>query len=757
MHVAGEQDDLAVGLEPAEQVLEGLDVEGPRLDGVGVGAEHPADAGVLAVELAVLLARLDHVEDPVGQRRDQLVEHGRSDHLQRRDHDEDLPTGRQGRQRDLVDHRRRGDVARWTVLARELPTGAVVESDHPVLGPVHREVPLQRRLGALRPSARQGHETSVREVPEQVGQRSERGRVRPRRPLGEQPLHVLQQLRLGAGPVRHRVVAPVLEQRVGDHRVAEHRPAEPATQHPPAPHRVEEEVVGDVVVVEDHVRRDVGQRPLHPRQVLAELRVDREAPAQPLLLLASLPAQVLVALLLRLLLRRHVEVARDPLREHHRRHHDGALGRVLVLGVHVLDVRRQHLVPVQRLVLEGFGGVGCPPRTDHVQAPEGGAPDAEVRRGELAEREQVAVTVGAGELGVDQRGPQPSSLGPVPPVGRDPRVGVGLPPGLRLVALHRCGVDGLGLVLQQQRLVDRESLQRVRQDRVSGGPDQVDAGLHDREHVQDRHVVGVDLVAAEEQLVGARVRVLVDVVAEDQVVDHGQGIGIAVQRPAARAVEDVELLQPGRRRREARQHVLLEPERQPREVVLDPVRQHPEREQVLQPVDRGARDLEVVGVERVGLEGLARRGGKLEGHLADEELRAHPQHRLVLALGEGWRPRVGLDQPLPGLQAYVAGLAQCHPHRDQARLHAAQDRAGQQQRKVHDPPLVPGWCPALGTADQPRTAVLRAARAQTGRNAGGARQAPLRPAADPSCLPTCRRGYGTRPEGTGARAVRAPQ
>ena len=60
--------------------------------------------------------------------------------------------------------------------------------------------------------------------------------------------------------VRRRVVAPALEQREDRESVAPHRPAERVTDDALAPQLTEVPVVGDVVIVEHHVRRNVRER-----------------------------------------------------------------------------------------------------------------------------------------------------------------------------------------------------------------------------------------------------------------------------------------------------------------------------------------------------------------------------------------------------------------------------------------------------------------------------------------------------------------
>ena len=75
------------------------------------------------------------------------------------------------------------------------------------------------------------------------------------------------------------------------------------------------------------------------------------------------------------------------------------------------------------------------------------------------------------------------------------------------------------------------------------GTDELLGDVHHQQHVQRGDVVGVDLVAAEEELMWSGPGILVAVVVEDQVVDHRQRIRVGVSGPAAGAVEQVEVLE----------------------------------------------------------------------------------------------------------------------------------------------------------------------------------------------------------------------
>ena len=96
--------------------------------------------------------------------------------------------------------------------------------------------------------------------------------------------------------------------------------------------------------------------------------------------------------------------------------------------------------------------------------------------------------------------------------------------------------------------------------------DQTLAQIDEHVHVAAADVVRIDLVAAEEQLVRALVRVLVRVrilvrLLAHQVVDPHHRVERFVVDAAARAEDDVQIGDLGRRQREARQRVLLEAER----------------------------------------------------------------------------------------------------------------------------------------------------------------------------------------------------
>ena len=103
-------------------------------------------------------------------------------------------------------------------------------------------------------------------------QRAQRGRVR----LVAGRVGAVEQVEHGLARARalehFRHVAPVLAQRIGHQRVLRHAQAERMAVQRLAGVARHVPVVGDLVVVADHVAGDVGQHPAHVLQVLAEQR-----------------------------------------------------------------------------------------------------------------------------------------------------------------------------------------------------------------------------------------------------------------------------------------------------------------------------------------------------------------------------------------------------------------------------------------------------------------------------------------------------
>ena len=59
--------------------------------------------------------------------------------------------------------------------------------------------------------------------------------------------------------ILHRIVAPVLKQRIRDEAIANHGPAQWVREHSIAPHRIQVPIVSDLVIVEHHVGGYVGE------------------------------------------------------------------------------------------------------------------------------------------------------------------------------------------------------------------------------------------------------------------------------------------------------------------------------------------------------------------------------------------------------------------------------------------------------------------------------------------------------------------
>ena len=127
-------------------------------------------------------------------------------------------------------------------------------------------------------------------------QLAQRGRIRlVAGRIGGAVEQVEQGLARGALPSNtFRHVAPVLAQRIGHQRVLRHAQAERVAVQRLAGVARHVPVVGDLVVVEDHVARDVGQHPAHVLEVLAEqreLRCASRSMPKSVALLGALPNQ----------------------------------------------------------------------------------------------------------------------------------------------------------------------------------------------------------------------------------------------------------------------------------------------------------------------------------------------------------------------------------------------------------------------------------------------------------------------------------
>ncbi len=80
----------------------------------------------------------------------------------------------------------------------------------------------------------------------------------------------INQLTLGTGRPSTRIVAPRLHERQRHHAVANDVDTQWTCENLFAPLATEVPIVGDVVIVRDHIGRDVRQSPPHTRQPIAE-------------------------------------------------------------------------------------------------------------------------------------------------------------------------------------------------------------------------------------------------------------------------------------------------------------------------------------------------------------------------------------------------------------------------------------------------------------------------------------------------------
>ena len=555
---------------------------------------------------------------------------------------------------------------------------------------VDGEVPVDRRVDGA--EAADAVVDVVLIVAEQHRQALERSLRRPDRGAGGEQLGG-PGAQLGGQPavVAQRVVAPVLEQGVGEHAVVEDRETERRVEHAIAPGRRDEHVVGDLVVVEHHVARDVGERPLHLGQTGDEVDVDLVALAQVALAILLGLGRVLGLLVRRPLVRLGQRVGR----------------RVQVLGHQLGELGSREVDPAlrgqlrgERQRLPGVLGVrgvdvGDERRHADLVAPAGVAPRQQVERGELTERDDVVGPVLAGEL--------PRTLGDIEAtsgrkgVGPDGQVPVGdRDAGILHVGVVRLGgIDRVGVVGGNGALHDvgdEGVLDRGAEDRVVrvGGADQLDGEVDQPDHHHRVDVVGVDLIAAEDQLVRARARILH--VVGDVVVDVGEGVGVAAARQPARAVEDAQIGQLRGARGEAREHVGLVAEGEvgvPVGRLLGRhVAQHVQRRQIVGPA--AGDDRHVVGVEGVGLQALARGLGDAHADEAEVQLVPEPPRVLGGARQERCGVRCG-GNALVHDEGDLRRLAQGKPDADQVGVHPPEDRPSEQEGECHERSPRPSW------------------------------------------------------------------
>ncbi len=280
------------------------------------------------------------------------------------------------------------------------------------------------------------------------------------------------------------------------------------------------------------------------------------------------------------------------------------------------------------------------------RAPHARAPDREVHRGEIAEAEQVARGGGRREAGHRAHEALAEQRREVREVGVD-RVGVG----------------------ERHPLAGAEEVGR-------------EAGQHREQARAD--LVGVDLVTREEELLRALAGVLER--AGDAVVQPGERVEARPVPLAAARVREPDAVDGGRRRDERRQAfagAVAERELARRgRVDARQARAGLVGEELLVAQPRVA-DLEVVADDRAGSECH----GRLRGDHRDVQLlpepprgrrRARHDRRIarlhVAAGGRALRPR-------PQPQRDRHGVAQRDPHRHRARLDAADDRSGEDQRE----------------------------------------------------------------------------
>ena len=211
---------------------------------------------------------MSEVEQAEQHRTQQLVDDRRAEDRQRRDH-APAPPGRTGSgPAGTARAAPAATIAGPRDARRKRAPGATVEHLHLVFGTRHGVVPFERRVVARRdPAAGRSpwRRCPLGGIDSPVGKSScvlrQQVQLRTRRRRGQ---------RDGLAEAL-RVVAPALEHRVGDQSVAHDGPAQRRRQHPVAPDRAQVPVVGDLVVVEDHVRGDVGQGAAHLRQAVADL------------------------------------------------------------------------------------------------------------------------------------------------------------------------------------------------------------------------------------------------------------------------------------------------------------------------------------------------------------------------------------------------------------------------------------------------------------------------------------------------------
>ena len=224
-------------------------------------------------------------------------------------------------------------------------------------------------------------------------------------------------------------------------------------------------------------------------------------------------------------------------------------------------------------------------------------------------------------------------------------------------------------------VIDHQAFRRF----AIGRADERLAHIDQHPQMHRPHVVRVDLIAPQEQLMRTLQRVCEPVrrVVAHQVVDPDHGVEMAVVRTAAGAEDDAEIGERRGRRGEARKEVLVETDR------LHALAEHlaggEESERLQRARDSADLDREIVGVVVARLQHARRRLGNLDRDQRDMQMGAHAQGVDRIG-GEEDVPAAGSDTPLPQLERDVGRITQRDPDGDERRLDSAKDRTCQQER-----------------------------------------------------------------------------
>ena len=442
--VAGEQHHRSIARQRRKQRLEGRGLVGP---GFGIDAlQQPREA----------LERQQREFHPFG-----------SEHRHAGDH-QGQPGVVLGRVRQHRGHGRIAEQAGRTLVVNaaglaiaggKAPPRPAIEHDDPMarsfdpIGKFHQRPERRHRF-------RGRGERQAQQFLQAVRARAPLGRWR--RQPGRDPL---QQFGFDPGRPPPRVVAPALHQRERHEAVADDVHAERAGEDRIAPLPAEIPVVRDFVIVCQHVRGHVRQRAAHARQAVAETaHPPVEQGRRPVLardpraLLFEIPLGVRFRR--RRLRRRRAGRTRSLLRQ--RFEQRGIVGTVLRWLRRRIDVE-ESVAPLGRHQQRGRIEF----RRPQVELPQCRRPRQQVVRDELAEREQVRLAIRSAHAGASQCDVAAER-------GRESGQG-------RRRESAACIVDGQFLIAHQHAT----QLAQYRQQHL-------------------RHIVCVDLVAGQEQLVRAR-------------------------------------------------------------------------------------------------------------------------------------------------------------------------------------------------------------------------------------------------------------